>query len=96
MPTGKAHSFPSGFWALQLSPTNNRALFLRSCTQASLFILASYALYRYREISWTHTYTSFKGKSLSYGPLTQLTHEPLTTDEVDKLKATKRHVMMKS
>lgn len=49
-----------------------------------------YALFSFRDLQRFYTYANFRGKVLSLGNISSLTHEPLSVEEIDKLKEAER------
>lgn len=58
-----------------------------SVGRVAIVITSVFLIDRYRSMAWNYTYTNFIGKTMSFGKLTTLTHEPATVEEIDRLKA---------
>lgn len=86
MPQGNAHVTPPGLWYQEPKPSSYRKLFFKSCRNVLAFSVIVTCLQQYRSLSWNYTYKSFIGRTMSLGKLTVLDHEPLSAEEIDRLK----------
>lgn len=86
MPIGNHHMSPHGFWTIP--PTNLKlsGLILGSVGKIAITLAGFAVIASYRSIAYNTTYINFKGKTMSLGPMTILNHEPLSVEEIDKLK----------
>lgn len=87
MPQGNAHQTPPGLWYKEPNTSSIPKLCMKSAGKLALVFSAIFLLDRYRSLSWKYTYTNFIGKTMSFGNLTTLTHQPATVGEIDRLKA---------
>lgn len=86
MPHGAAQIFPSGNWVHRPKTTRISRLILRTCVKFCVPFLGLGFLSYLRSLTYNYTYTSYIGKSISMGHMSQLTHKPLSVEQIDKLK----------
>lgn len=90
MPQGNAGYLPSGLWWMKPDPQTYGPLILKS---AKLFGLWSTALgfaVSIRYINKHYDRKDFRGRTMIFKDFTTATHEPLSVEEVDKLKEAER------
>lgn len=86
MPQGNHHTTPPGLWYYNPTTQSVRKLFMGSCIKLSATLFGLWLLSEYRALAYKYTYKNFIGKTMSLGPLSKLTHEPLSAEEIDRLK----------
>lgn len=87
MPVGNAGFKPSSIWIKNPHPNlTYPGLVLGTVTSFAFWGLVFWGIYEYRSLGWKYTYPSFVGKTTVYGNLTTLTHEPATTEQIDRLR----------
>lgn len=86
MPTGNHHLSPPGIWWQEPQTSSIPRLLFRSARQIGCLAFVIYLGQKYRSMSWNYTYTNFLGKTTVFGQKTRLKHEPLSAEEIDKLK----------
>lgn len=91
MPVGNKHYTPSGIWWEQPAPRTYGPLFAKTFIKNGLTILAIFGLWAWRDMQQNYTYTNFRGKMMTFGNLSSLTHEPLSVEEIDKLREAERN-----
>lgn len=67
-----------------------KPLFRAAAVKMSVLLLITYGVFKFRDLQQHVTYRNFKGRMMTLGPMSTLTHEPLSVEEVDKLKAAER------
>lgn len=87
MPQGNAHTIPHGYWFFNPSTNKLSHLVLQSCGKLVLLGFCLTGVHYYRSMSWKYTYNSFIGRTMTLGTTSIDTHEPLSVEEIDKLKA---------
>lgn len=91
MPQGNAGVVPPGLWYNPVTTSSIPKLVRGSLLQLFGVCFMFYALSEHRSLAYKYTYTDFIGKTMSMGKLTVLTHEPLSAEEVDRLKAEQKN-----
>lgn len=86
MPQGNAHMFPPGLWVQRPKNSSIPMLVLGTIGKIAVPFVALGFVWCWSLINCDYVYTSFKGKSISMGHMSQLTHEPLSVEEIDRLK----------
>lgn len=86
MPVGAAQLFPSGLWVLKPKTTSIPILVATTCVKIAIPLAGLGCLSYLRSLTYNYTYTTYLGKSLSMGHMSNLTHEPLSVEEIDKMK----------
>lgn len=87
MPQGNHHMTPSGNWVHDPTTSSIPKLMWITARRVAGMAAIIAALVGFRSLSYKYTYTNFLGKTMSLGTITTATHEPLSVEEVDKLKA---------
>lgn len=78
--------FPPGLWVQKPKSSSIPRLVLGTIGKLATPFAIIGAIYCYGNVSYTYSYPNFKGKSISMGHITRVTHEPLSTEEIDRLK----------
>lgn len=86
MPEGNHHTTPPGLWYQEPTTSSIPKLLARSAGKIAALFGILFVFDRYRSLQWTYTYTRFIGKTMSLGTITTDTHEPLSVEEIDRLK----------
>lgn len=86
MPQGNAHELPHGIWWTDPTTSSYKRLLLRSAARFAGFAFVWYCIFEYRSLAYKYTYTQFIGKTMTLGSSIKLNHEPLSVEEIDKLK----------
>lgn len=87
MPEGNAHQFPPGLWYQEPTTSSIPRLLLKSVGKVALLFAFLSCVEAYRSLARNYTYTNFIGRTMTFGTLSTDTHEPATTEEIDRLKA---------
>lgn len=87
MPQGNSQFLPSGIWSFGPTTASVPRLFLRTCRNLTGFIFVCYLLSEWRVMQSKKVYNRFVGRTMTLGTLNTDTHEPLSVEEIDKLKA---------
>jgi hypothetical protein len=87
MPAGNHHYTPSGFWYQNPSGSTIPRLVFRSVRSVAFLGLVIVSINAYKALQVDYTYTNFIGKTMTYGKVSQYTHEPASAETIDKLKA---------
>lgn len=96
MPEGNHHHTPHGLWYQEPTPSSVPRLFAKTAGKIGGLLTFYYLFNQFRSIQWTYTYTSFIGKTMSFGKISTFTHEPLSVEEIDRLKAAEAEKKKKS
>lgn len=100
MPQGAHHFTPPGLWYQTPKTSTIPRLLLGSFSQLLMGVAVYFGIVEFRKLQYTYTYKNFIGRTMSFGNVTTLTHEPLSTAEIDKLfeeqEARKRRTRQKS
>lgn len=86
MPQGNAGALPSGLWNRNPTTSSLPRLIWGTVRTHLLLGVVFFCVQEYRALGWKYTYPSFIGKTISLGTISTDTHEPLSTEEIDRLK----------
>lgn len=87
MPQGNAITRPPGFWHATPPKFSASRVFVKTSFKLLAFGAVCLTWCHFRELARNYTYSDFVGRSLTYGKVSVLTHEPLSSKEIDRMRA---------